>query len=46
VIGVDLDARPVATPDLSANRSGIGRELFEAFRRNVGAATDGAAVVV
>ncbi len=46
VIGVDLDARPAATPDLAANRSGLGRELFECFRRNVGPATDGAAVVV
>ncbi|MFT4783478.1 MAG: phosphogluconate dehydratase [Paracoccaceae bacterium] len=41
-----FDARPLATPDLSANSHGIGRELFETFRRNVGASTDGAAVVV
>ncbi|MEZ5913205.1 MAG: phosphogluconate dehydratase [Paracoccaceae bacterium] len=41
-----FDERKAATPDLSANQSGIGRELFEVFRRNVGAATHGAAVVV
>ena len=39
------DRAPVAA-DLSANSHGIGRELFEAFRRNVGPATAGAAVVV
>ncbi|MFC2967826.1 phosphogluconate dehydratase [Acidimangrovimonas pyrenivorans] len=42
----DLDARPAATADLSAHRHGIGREMFEMFRANVGAATEGAAVVV
>ncbi|MCB5409112.1 phosphogluconate dehydratase [Pseudogemmobacter faecipullorum] len=31
-------------PDLSANRHGIGRELFETFRRNVGTAETGACV--
>src|SRR5690606_18870420 len=39
-------ARPAVTADLSANSHGIGRELFEAFRRNVGSADSGAAVVV
>ncbi|SEP55140.1 phosphogluconate dehydratase [Thalassovita taeanensis] len=38
--------RPVAFPDLSANSHGIGRELFEVFRQNVGLASDGAAVVI
>ena len=38
----DFDARPPATPDLSGNRAGIGRELFETFRRNAGPATAGA----
>ena len=38
--------RPDATPDLAGNGHGVGRELFEVFRRNVGLATDGAAVVV
>jgi phosphogluconate dehydratase len=42
----DLDQRPVVTADLSANNHGIGRELFEAFRRTVGPADTGAAVVV
>ncbi|MCR9151729.1 MAG: phosphogluconate dehydratase [Rhodobacteraceae bacterium] len=38
--------RAPLVPDLSANAVGIGRELFEPFRRNVGPATQGAAVVV
>jgi phosphogluconate dehydratase len=42
----DFDARAPVTADLSANRHGIGRDLFEAFRRHVGDATTGAAVVV
>ena len=37
-----FDDRPVPDVDLSANRHGIGRELFETFRRNAGMATDGA----
>lgn len=39
------DRAPV-TPDLSANSHGIGRELFEVFRRSAGPATSGAGVVV
>ncbi|GAB1479721.1 phosphogluconate dehydratase [Paracoccaceae bacterium] len=42
----DLSDRALIRPDLSANSHGIGRELFEAFRRNVGPAETGAAVVV
>ena len=42
----DLSTRAPAQPDLSANGFGIGRELFEPFRRNVGTAETGAAVVV
>lgn len=42
----DLSGRTLIRPDLSANSHGIGRELFEAFRRNVGPAETGAAVVV
>jgi phosphogluconate dehydratase len=38
--------REPVTPDLSANASGIGRELFAAFRAHVGQADTGAAVVV
>ncbi len=34
--------RPVAVPDLGANETGVGRELFAAFRRHVGAAEAGA----
>jgi phosphogluconate dehydratase len=41
-----FDAREPVTADLSANRHGIGRELFEVFRRNVGNSCDGAGVVV
>ncbi|MBL4927819.1 phosphogluconate dehydratase [Fuscibacter oryzae] len=42
----DLTARTMVRPDLSANSHGIGRELFESFRRSVGTAETGAAVVV
>ncbi|MFN3972966.1 MAG: phosphogluconate dehydratase [Gemmobacter sp.] len=42
----DFDTRMPVTADLTANRHGIGRELFEAFRRSVGNSTEGAAVVV
>jgi phosphogluconate dehydratase len=45
-VKAELDARDPARPDLSANAHGIGRELFETFRRNVGSAETGAAVVV
>ncbi len=46
VLGVDLDAREAAAPDLSANGVGIGRELFDVFRETVGDADHGAGVVV
>ncbi|OAN68204.1 phosphogluconate dehydratase [Rhodobacteraceae bacterium EhC02] len=42
----DLDARTPATPDLTGNGTGVGRELFAMFRANVGPAATGAAVVV
>lgn len=42
----DFDARPPVEADLSANADGMGRELFAAFRRHVGPATQGAAVVI
>ncbi|NJS40588.1 MAG: phosphogluconate dehydratase [Rhodobacteraceae bacterium] len=42
----DFDSRTPVTADLSANEHGIGRELFAAFRRNVGAADTGAALVL
>ncbi len=43
---VDLDTREPLTADLSANRHGTGRELFEMFRRSAGLVSDGAGVVV
>jgi phosphogluconate dehydratase len=39
-------ARAPVTADLSGNESGLGRELFAAFRRVVGMAETGGAVVV
>ncbi len=42
----DFDTRMPVTADLSGNEHGIGRELFAAFRRNVGSADTGAALVV
>ena len=46
VLAADFDAREPVTADLSANRHGMGRELFETFRRNVGTSETGAAVVI
>lgn len=46
VLADDFDARPVATIDLSQNSAGLGRELFDVFRENVGLATNGACVAV
>ncbi len=43
-VGVDLGARTLAEVDLTANAHGMGRDLFETFRRTVGPATDGASV--
>ena len=40
------EEREAETPDLSANAHGIGRDLFEVFRRNVGLATEGAGCAV
>ncbi|MDP3264410.1 MAG: phosphogluconate dehydratase [Tabrizicola sp.] len=42
----DFDTRTPVVADLSANEFGIGRELFAAFRRNVGSADTGAAHVI
>jgi phosphogluconate dehydratase len=42
----DFDVRTPITADLSANEHGIGRELFAAFRRGVGSADTGAALVL
>ncbi|TDX22872.1 phosphogluconate dehydratase [Rhodovulum visakhapatnamense] len=38
--------RPPVTPDLSANETGLGRELFAAFRAHAKSATEGAGIVV
>jgi phosphogluconate dehydratase len=38
----DFDSRPVATPDLTANTYGTGREMFELFRTSAGLASSGA----
>jgi len=46
VLADDFDARPIATMDLSQNSAGLGRELFDVFRENVGLATNGACVAV
>jgi phosphogluconate dehydratase len=42
----DFDQREPFTADLSGNGHGVGRELFAAFRANVGLAEHGAGVVV
>ena len=41
-----LEGREPAPADLAGNGNGVGRELFENFRRHVGGAAYGAAVVV
>ncbi len=46
VLVADFETREPVSADLSANRHGMGRELFEAFRRNVGTSETGAAVVI
>lgn len=40
----EFAARPVAVADLSEHASGVGRDLFTAFRANVGTADNGAHV--
>ncbi len=42
----DLTGRTPAQADLTGNGNGVGRELFEIFRRSVGPSSEGAAVVV
>ena len=46
VLTPGFDSRAPVTADLSANEHGLGRELFAAFRRNVGPAGTGGALVV
>jgi len=45
-LAADFATRAPVTTDLSANGHGIGRELFEVFRRNVGTSETGAGVVI
>jgi phosphogluconate dehydratase len=45
VLAPDFETRAPVTVDLSANGFGVGRELFEVFRRNAGPATSGAMVL-
>lgn len=42
----DFDSRSPVSAELSGNGHGVGRELFAAFRANVGLASNGAGVVV
>ena len=46
VINADALNRPAVRPDLSSNETGLGRELFAAFRTTVGPATTGAGSVI
>lgn len=46
VLSDGFSARVPLRMDLSANKHGVGRELFEMFRQNVGTASEGAGVVV
>jgi phosphogluconate dehydratase len=45
VLAADFESRHPVVADLSANEFGIGRELFAAFRRNVGSSTEGATAI-
>jgi phosphogluconate dehydratase len=45
VASADLAARRAVTHDLSAARSGVGRELFATFRATVGSAEAGASIL-
>jgi len=46
VLAPDFDTRTPVSADLSGNEHGLGRELFAAFRRNVGSADTGAALML
>ena len=45
-LGVDFSTRSAAVADLSGNGTGVGREIFEVFRKTVGQAAEGAGVIV
>ena len=42
--GEPISARPITTPDLSSSHTGMGRELFAAFRCNAASAEKGAGI--
>jgi phosphogluconate dehydratase len=44
VAAAEWKKRKPVSADLSANESGVGRDLFASFRRNVGRADQGAAI--
>ncbi len=46
VLEADFEARDAVSADLTLNESGLGRELFAAFRANCGLAQDGASIAV
>ena len=46
VLAEGFEDRAPVVADLSGNTEGLGREMFEVFRRNVGLASSGAGVVV
>ena len=46
VLEADFDSRTPVTADLSGNETGLGRELFAAFRQGACLAQDGASLVV
>jgi len=46
VLEADFADRKAATASLDASHTGMGREMFDVFRKNVGLATDGAAVIL
>ncbi len=46
VLEADFHAREPVRADLSANAAGMGRELFEAFRRGAGLASSGASALI
>ncbi|MDU8945362.1 phosphogluconate dehydratase [Ovoidimarina sediminis] len=46
VLEEGFEAREIAEADLSANESGLGRELFAMFRESCGLAAEGAGVAV
>ena len=46
VLADDFDTRQPVIADLSANKVGIGREMFEVFRQNACSAADGACTIL